>query len=228
MEIFNPKNEPKKDELLTSEEAVVYQDYATTLSGREFSEQATMSAYMEAEDLINRLRDREFDWLNIDWDKLDFNDVKQIQIFQKRLNAAVQSVIQSQSESGDEQEKGVIKAISQFINSHPVSLAVLASILIAAGVKNVIQNAPIYNEAINTGSHIEINDEIQDVSATSPKNRENLPRWHGIYVRENIQENTEELHITLQDGKKLRCVAFKSYGKDGEPDTMRGVSCDWE
>lgn len=198
-----------KNELLSEEEANVYQDYATKLDGKKFSEQSSVETYKEAEKLIEKLRDSQFDWLGIDWNKIDFNDIKQIQDLEIRLDEAARSVIESQIEPKSEQEKGIVNALHRFMDKHPIPFVLSVAIIATFSAYQQSRIEKVNNDSKNAIKH-DVSDsiEIQDVSATSPKNRENLPRWHGIYVKENIQENTEELHITLQDGKKLRCVAL--------------------
>lgn len=52
-------------------EALFTQSVATEKEGLDFSEEASPETYAEVERLVEQLRDRKFDFLNIDWDTFD-------------------------------------------------------------------------------------------------------------------------------------------------------------
>lgn len=82
-----------KDKRFSQEEALVYQDYATKKEGAAFSEKAGESSYEEAEKLIEYLRSKNFDWIGIDWDKVDFRNAQERATVEKRLDAALRELI---------------------------------------------------------------------------------------------------------------------------------------
>ena len=82
------------DERLSKEEAGIYQDYATTKENKYFSEQASEEGYKEAERLIQKLRDAgvSFEFLDLDWDKIDFRDTRNLADTEERLFAAPRQI----------------------------------------------------------------------------------------------------------------------------------------
>lgn len=92
----------KFESRLNKEEALVYQDYASTAEAAPFSEKASPEAYAEAEMLLARLREKEFDWLGIDWKKIDLRDAHQYDELEKRLDVAVRQI----AESGKDKKLG--------------------------------------------------------------------------------------------------------------------------
>ena len=90
---FPEEKIPKIEEKLTERESRAYQDYATKKEGKEFSERVSEESYHEAQELINRLRNKDFDWLKIDWDKIDFNNASSVKEAELVLDKAVREVV---------------------------------------------------------------------------------------------------------------------------------------
>jgi hypothetical protein len=88
-----------KETRTTEEEALMMQDYASAKKGEAFSEKQSEQDYLEAEKLVEMLKDKKFDWLNIDWGKIDLKSTKDYYNLEKRLNAAVQEILKSQEKS---------------------------------------------------------------------------------------------------------------------------------
>jgi hypothetical protein len=102
------KKEQYENTLLSEKEALLYQDYATKIEGSEFSDRAGENTYEEADRLIERLKNKKFDFLNIDWDKFDLKNATQFSNLQDRLDAAVRMIATT--------EKG--KNLSEVINKY--------------------------------------------------------------------------------------------------------------
>lgn len=66
-----------REQQLSNDEALAFQDYATKKDGIEFSKKADENSYLEAERLLEKLKDKKFDWLDIQWDKVDLSAVGQ-------------------------------------------------------------------------------------------------------------------------------------------------------
>jgi hypothetical protein len=121
--------QPSTDERLSKEEALLYQEYATKLENKEFSEQASGEAYEEAEQLLEKLKDSNFDWLGIDWDKVDLKNSNELRDVEKRLDAAVKSLSEAEKEDG-----GILRRIVS--NSKGVVIPLALSIALLLNVKD--------------------------------------------------------------------------------------------
>jgi len=88
-----PERGSSKDERLSSEEALLYQEYATKVAGKKFNEQADNTAYQEAEEVIKKLNDAKFDWLGIDWGKIDTKDIDKISETEQRIDFIVRQLV---------------------------------------------------------------------------------------------------------------------------------------
>ncbi|MBI5798822.1 MAG: hypothetical protein HZB10_02735 [Candidatus Yonathbacteria bacterium] len=83
---------------LKENEALVYQQYATDIEGKGFSEQASPEAYGEAEKLLRQFQDPKFDWLGVDWEKVDFKNLKDIKNVEDRVRLAAKFMLQEAKE----------------------------------------------------------------------------------------------------------------------------------
>jgi hypothetical protein len=94
---LNKNNTPhNSDEPLSLEQALLFQEYATKLENIEFSIKASDESYEEAKKLLDKLKDSGFSWLNIDWDKIDLNNIGEIKDIEKRLSDTAKEIIKSQ------------------------------------------------------------------------------------------------------------------------------------
>lgn len=117
------KDEKSDEERLSQEEAILYQVYATEIEGKGINEQASEESYAEAEKLLARLKEKNFDWLKIDWNQIDFKNVEHVKDIEGRLDVAIkQMVVDGKDETG-----AFSKLVNRFRNTTiPIALAVLA------------------------------------------------------------------------------------------------------
>lgn len=97
----NLEKEPKplgNSERLKEEEALLYQQYATDIEEKGFSEQASPEAYLEAEKLLRQFQDPKFSWLGVDWEKVDFKNLRDIKDVENRVQLAAQFLLQEVKE----------------------------------------------------------------------------------------------------------------------------------
>jgi hypothetical protein len=87
------EQQPKTTERLSNNESLLYQTYATEIEGKDFNEQASPEAYEEAEKLLRQFQDPKFDWLGVDWNKIDFKNLKDIKDVEKRVRLAAQFLL---------------------------------------------------------------------------------------------------------------------------------------
>jgi hypothetical protein len=115
---------------LTEDEALAYQAHAAEVSQVEFSSEATLESYKEAEELIQKLRDAQFDWIGVDWDSFDLNQAGDIQKLEEKLSLAAQVFV----ENKDRESK-----TATFVrnNKRFLPLALAASILLNAACGKV-------------------------------------------------------------------------------------------
>jgi hypothetical protein len=105
----SPEQVPSSNGKLTNNEALLYQTYATQVEGKKFDEQASPEAYGEAEKLLRQFQDPKFDWLGVDWDKVDFKNLKDVEDVEERVRFAASFLLtEAQSKNPDLFEKLVI------------------------------------------------------------------------------------------------------------------------
>ncbi|MCX6761743.1 MAG: hypothetical protein NTY33_02760 [Candidatus Moranbacteria bacterium] len=121
-------SQPSSEGKLSEEQALLYQEYATKLEGKEFSEKSSNEAYEEADMLLKKLQDSQFDWLGIDWDKVDFKDSSQIRDMEKRLDAAVRSLAQNEKDND-----GILRKIANSSKGAILPFALSVMLLMNAG-----------------------------------------------------------------------------------------------
>lgn len=107
-EMAKKKELAEADPRLSESQALLYQEYASKLEGKGFSDQAGEAAYAEAQQLINRLKDGNFAWLGIDWDKLALEKAVGLDEAESRMDQAVRLLAEA---SGHEDIK---RKISNF------------------------------------------------------------------------------------------------------------------
>ena len=126
-EVLKNKTEKKPEELLTKEQALLYQDYATKLDGKDFPDKASEKSYIEADELIRKLKSKDFNWLNIDWQKIDLKDVAELELFEDRLDMAAKQILEAQS--------GKNRSVSEFLKEHRniiLPLAISAAVVLTS------------------------------------------------------------------------------------------------
>lgn len=101
------------EDKLTKEQALLYQEYATKSEGKKFSERAGKEAYKEAEELLAKLKDKKFDFLGIDWGKIDFDNMEQVSDIQERLDVAARAILETQSEDEETGGKGRMSKLGE-------------------------------------------------------------------------------------------------------------------
>lgn len=107
------KEQSPVEERLTKEQALLYQEYATKSEGKKLSERAGKGAYEEAEQLLAKLKDKKFDFLGIDWDKIDFDNMEQVSDVQERLDVAARAILETQPEDEEAGEKGLMSKLGE-------------------------------------------------------------------------------------------------------------------
>lgn len=85
----------KLESRLNTEEALLYQDYATTAEITPFSEEASQEAYAEADMFIAKLREKGVDLSKIDWEKINLVEAHQHDDLEKKLDVAVSQIIEA-------------------------------------------------------------------------------------------------------------------------------------
>ena len=157
------------DERLSKEEAGIYQDYATTKENKYFSEQASEEGYKEAERLIQKLRDAgvSFEFLDLDWDKIDFRDTRNLADTEERLVAAVRQFL-DQIEAGageDKETKTTIEQVKDYLSTNGKKAALY--LLLSAGVltANIGEGlAANVQSKVNMGVNEKIESKIEDLN----------------------------------------------------------------
>lgn len=137
--MFNPEKKSssgdKQNKRLSKDEALAYQDYATSKEGAAFSEQAKDESYAEAEMFLEELQGKGIDLGKIDFKKIDLADLLVQDEISERLSKAILEYTK-----GKERE-GILKKINEAMEKtgikRVVALAVTLSILLSvAGVKS--------------------------------------------------------------------------------------------
>ena len=123
----------KEGERLSKKEAIAHQSYATAREGKPFSKQVSPEAYDEAQMFVEQLKTREFDWLGINWNKVDLRNIEDIRDVERRLDIAVRTAIE---------KDGSGLTISSFLRGYkPVlTLAMSAMFLFSSACGNVSSN----------------------------------------------------------------------------------------
>lgn len=114
-------------ERYSMEEALAAQQYATDKEGKGFSEKASETSYAEAERVIGLLRDKKFDWLGIDWKKVDFKNIGADA--ETRIRAGLETVLAAHKKK-DAKKKPGAAAVRKF-----APWTAVAAMLIAACAK---------------------------------------------------------------------------------------------
>ena len=83
----------------SEEEALFAQEFATKKEGKKFSEQASDDNYEEAKKLLQKLKEKKLNWLEIDWEKIDFNDPNSYQKLEQQLDEAAKNVLSVQKDN---------------------------------------------------------------------------------------------------------------------------------
>lgn len=180
-----PERGSSKDEHLSSEEALLYQEYATKIEGREFSEQADEQAYKEAENLIEKLKGGGLDWVGIEWDKIDLKDIHQIREAQERLDTAARLVLESRAKDGTKEENQKWKSVLNATKG--VLLPFVAAMGILAGCSSAEKTGAV-NQLTGSGGF---------GSETMVDERSNEPKY--IEARVEVGGSVADFRETVED-----------------------------
>jgi hypothetical protein len=182
-----PKNIDKR---LNKNEALLYQDYATNLEGKKFSEKAEASSYEEAEMLLDKLKNKNFDWLKIDWGKFDLKNIDQYQELEERLDEAAKMVVGK--------EKSAIGKAMARLEGMVLPIAVSIGILLASPnfveskTKEVSKDTKKIEEVENAENVISMRGDISI-------NKKRVENWKAEMESEGIEFRS----IIIEGGVKM-------------------------
>lgn len=114
-----------RDEKLSENEALLYQDYATKKEGVGFSEKADAESYAEADALITKIREAHLDWLDIDWDDLQIQKIEKIEEAEKRLDFVIRHLVAQ----GKDDSEGTLAKLSNRFSATVIPLMTAMTIL---------------------------------------------------------------------------------------------------
>ena len=215
-----PERGSSKDERLSNDEALLYQEYATKIEGREFSEQADKESYKEAENLIEKLRGSGLDWVGIEWDKIDLKDIRQIRGTQERLDTVARLVLESRAKDGTKEENQKWKEVVS--KTRGVLLPFVAAMGILMGCssaeKTEVENQLAGGNSGSIGSEeFKRNDQPDYIEARVESDGGSVIDFENVvkdWLYENMDEGTNPIQSIIidsvdyaQDYKKEESVA---------------------
>lgn len=178
------------DGKLSEHEAMLYQDYASSLSGKSFSEKVDDKSYQEAEIFLEKLKGRQIDGLNIRWDKLDLRDISQYKEVEERLDEAVRCVIRSTK------DRNLITFLEKYKG---IILPIALSVAILVNADNKISAGEIV-KLYQMGEKITFNERVFNLpSYITVKNTTNLKFLHQ-------KEPSKEWAFVLNDVQDARLI----------------------
>src|SRR3989304_6839207 len=155
----NPSD--KKDKKLTFNEAMVYQKYAVAKEGVGFSEQAKEESYKEAEMLVNKLREANFEWLDINWDEIDFRNTRNMADLEERLSIAAGLVLENEENATDvdKQESRLSRVFNKKnLKGTVLPLVLSVGILLSGAAKTFAKSENYKNSYNKNAKRIELVD----------------------------------------------------------------------
>jgi hypothetical protein len=183
------------DTRLSESEALLYQYYATSKEGLKPSKEgyissveATIQSYEEADQLIEKLRDKKFDFLQIDWKNLDLKDIDQFNELEKRLDEAVRMI-------ANLQEKSELKSLTDKFKGVILPLILSASILLSQGIPAEARSQE--NKAKETVKQEEVLSDfsLKILGAETPRYKKLLSDWIGEKEKRGVL--IENIHMDV-------------------------------
>lgn len=178
----------RKEALDTPEEAMLQQDYATSLEGVDFSEMVDGESMKEAEKIYEELKDAKFDFSSIQWEKLHLEGLKYIKNPKERAKAAYDRLM-----SFDDPR--ILELRNRLKNSEKNGTAIVIGLIILA------YGSTMYN--IHQGAVIADNDQkiiMQDKEIHAQKELINKQGKESSLQKELIDKQEELINLLKQKG----------------------------
>jgi hypothetical protein len=177
MDFERPKRKAElpPSEKFTEDEALFAQTYAARKEGFKFSEQGQDRDYEDARMLLQELKKKDIDWLDINWDKVNFDDADSIKELEMQLDLAAKIILESDEKI--KKDFGLIEKCKTIL----LPLAISVAIIMGAenvNAKDFSKKEAVKIEKVETKRSIEVVGE--DLTDYAKKNIREILQKEGL------------------------------------------------